>query len=296
MKKQHIPVYPAVVRKKWSFLLYKAGWTAERICKEYGISRKTLYKWIKKDRELPIYEALKLQPALKLTPQIRIFLEEQKKLSNAGPKKLAIMVEKEFGVKVSSTIVYRFLKKKGLIKNPQKKLPWYTPMKEKIIPKAPGDLVELDIKHVYKEGKLKYQRTFLDVYTRMQYVHLSRSRDSNTTINALKEAIEFFPFNIKAIQTDNGSEFRGKFHTYLEENNIKHYFIPKSSPQWNGCVERVNRSIDEEFYLNIFTPYNNIHEYIHWYSTKRPHLGKGMDGLTPMEKFLQWGGSVTHRC
>ena len=199
MKKQHIPAYPAVVRKKWSFLFYKARWTTDKVCKEYGIPRKTLYKWIKKDIQLLIYISSKPQPALKLTPKIKIFLEEQKKLINAGPKKLAIMVGKEFGVKVSSTIVYRFLKKKGLIRKPQKKLPWYTPMKEKIVPKAPGELVELDIKYVYKEGKLKYQRTFLDVYTRMQYVHTSDSKDANTTIQALKES-----------------------------NNL----IPKSSPQW----------------------------------------------------------------
>lgn len=87
------------------------------------ISRKTLYKWIKKDRELPTYKPPKTQPALKLTGEIRIYIEKQKKLTNAGPKKLAIMVEKEFGVKVSSTIVYRFLKKKNLIRKPQKKLP-----------------------------------------------------------------------------------------------------------------------------------------------------------------------------
>ena len=111
MKKQHIPAYPAVVSKKWSFLLYKAGWTADRVCKEYGISRKTLYKWIKKDKESPIYKSPKTQPALKLTSEIRIYIEKQKKLTKAGLKKLAIMVEKEFEVKVSSTIVYRFLKK-----------------------------------------------------------------------------------------------------------------------------------------------------------------------------------------
>ena len=296
MKKQHIPAYPAVVRKKWSFLLYKAGWTADKVCKEYGISRKTLYKWIKKDKQLAIYKSPKPQAALKLTNEIRIFIEQQKKLTNAGPKKLAIMIEKEFGVKVSSTIVYRFLKKKGLVRKPQKKLPWYTPMKEKIIPQAPGELVELDIKYVYKQGKLEYQRTFLDVYTRMQYVHVSDSKDADTTIEALKEAIDYFPFDLKAIQTDNGGEFRGRFHNYLQENNFEHYFIPKSSPQWNGCVERAHRSIDEEFYFNVFSPHSNVDEYMHWYNTQRPHLGKNMNGLTPMEKYLQWRESVTRRC
>ena len=34
-------------------------------------------------------------------------------------------------------------------------------MKEKIIPKAPGELIQLDIKYVYKEGKLNTKEPFL---------------------------------------------------------------------------------------------------------------------------------------
>lgn len=282
-------------KEKWYFLMYEKGWTGKRICEEYGISRKTLYKWLKKDREVPVYRSPKTQPALKLTTEIRIFLEKQKKLTKAGPKKLAIMVERKFGVKVSSTIVYRFLKKKGLVRS-QKKLPWYRPLKEKIIPKAPGELVELDIKYVYHRGKLEYQRTFIDVFTRTQFIHFSDSKDGKTTIFAFLHAERYFPFKITAIQTDNGGEFRGKFHKYLELKKIKHYFIPKGSPQWNGHVERAHRSIDEEFYQNPFSPHKTPLEYVEWYNHHRPHLGKGMNGLTPMKKYLEWKRSVTCGC
>ena len=268
MKKQHIPCYPFRIRKKWYFLMYEKGWTGKRICEEYGIFRKTLYKWLKKDREVSVYRSPKIQPALKLTPEIRIFLEKQKKLTKTGPKKLVIMVERKFGVKVSSTIVYRFLKKKGLVRS-QKKLPWW---------------------------KLEYQRTFIDVFTRTQFIHFSDSKDGKTTILALLHAERYFPFKITAIQTDNGGEFRGKFHKYLELKKIKHYFIPKGSPQWNGHVERAYRSIDEEFYQNPFSPHKTPLGYVEWYNHHRPHLGKGMNGLTPMKKYLEWKRSVTCGC
>jgi len=35
---------------------------------------------------------------------------------------------------------------------------------------------------------------------------------------------------------------------WLDKRNIPHFFIPKKSPWWNGYVEEIHRTIDEEFY------------------------------------------------
>ena len=58
--------------------------------------------------------------------------------------------------------------------------------------------------------------------------------------------------------TDNGGENRGEFYQYIGKCGIAHYFIPKSSPQWDGAVERAHGVIDQEYYLNpnfSFTPW-----------------------------------------
>ena len=86
------------------------------------------------------------------------------------------------------------------------------------------------------------------------------------------------------------------FHQYLKEQRIIHFFIPKGSPQWNGCVERAHRSIDDEYYKLPKSPHRSISEYLVWYNQERPHLGGGMDGMTPEEKLLEYRKSVTLRC
>jgi len=53
-------------------------------------------------------------------------------------------------------------------------------------------------------------------------------------------------------------------------------------------VERANRSVDDEYYLNHTKPWNTLAQYTHWYNRERPHLGKGMNGQTPYEKYLSF--------
>ncbi len=88
----------------------------------------------------------------------------------------------------------------------------------------------------------------------------------------------------------NGSEFRGCFHDWLSKKNIPHYFIPKSSPYWNSKVERVYRTIDDEYYHNPFRVWKTPYEWLQYYNFERIHLS--LNGLTPQEKLE----SVTMRC
>jgi len=113
------------------------------------------------------------------------------------------------------------------------------------------------------------------------------SLEAQATIEAFKEAEQMFPFKILGVQTDNASENRGVFHQYLGQQGIAHYFIPKSSPNWDGTVERAHGVIDQEFYLNPNRPWKTLKEYLHWYNHERIHLGKYLNGLTPVEKLQQ---------
>ncbi len=98
-------------------------------------------------------------------------------------------------------------------------------------------------------------------------------------------AEKYFGFKISSVQTDNGSEFRGVFHYWLEKKNTPHYFIPKGSPYWNGKVERVHRTIDEEYYHNPYRIWKTPYEWLYYYNFERIHLS--LNGLTPQEKHLE---------
>jgi transposase InsO family protein len=285
--------YESKVRQKWYFLIEKAGKTVDEVCDLYLISRKTYYKWRTKDNASRIYTSKKEHPETKIKGEIKIFIYEEKMRINYGPLKMKLLIKRRFNIEISTTAIYKFYKKKHLIFRPQKKMQYYAPIKEAIIPKIPGDVVQMDAKYVWEDNTHKYQRTFVDIYTGMQFASVASTMTAEDTINTFLEAEKFFPFKILGIQTDNGSENRGDFHKYLVEKGIAHYFIPKSSPTWDGAVERAHGVIDQEYYLNPRRTWKSLEEYLHFYNYERIHLGKYLNGMIPVEKFNYYLSTVS---
>ena len=71
-----------------------------------------------------------------------------------------------------------------------------------------------------------------------------------------------FPFPIREIQTDNGTEWTNAllvkkathktlFEEYLEESKIIYYRIQVATPRHNGKVERQHRLDEEHFYSKM---------------------------------------------
>lgn len=285
--------YPPKVRKKWYFLVKKANKTVNEVCDLYFISRKTYYKWRKIDNQDKKHISKKEHPHTKIKGEIKIFICNEKLRINYGPKKMKLLIKRRFDVDVSTTAIYKFYKKRGLIFRPQRKLAWYTPIKEPLVSKAPGEVVQMDAKYVWEENTRKYQRTFVDIYTGIQFATVTSTMTAEDTINAFVEAEEYFSFKILGVQSDNGSENRGDFHKYLVEKGIAHYFIPKSSPTWDGAVERAHGVIDQEYYLNPRRTWKTLEEYLHFYNYERIHLGKYLNGMIPIEKLNYYLSTVS---
>jgi len=199
-------------------------------------------------------------------------------------------VKKKLKLKVSTTIIYRFYKKKKLIRRPQRKHLWYTTMKQKLTITKPGEGVQMDVKYVYESGKRKYKFSVLDPFTKLYFFMIFPTKESKNSIAAFLKTQEYFGFEISSVQTDNGSEARGEFHSWLTEQDIPHYFIPKKSPWWNANVERVHRTIDDEYYQNPMRVWTSPYQWLEYYNTERIHLS--LNDLTPREKLK----SVTIDC
>ena len=291
-KKQEA-AYPSKVRQKWYFLVEKAGKTVDEVCDLCFISRKTYYKWRSKDLGDRRYRSKKEHPETKIKGEIKLFICNEKLRINYGPLKMKLLIKRRFGIDISTTAIYKFYKKKSLIFRPQKKLTWYTPIKEAVLPQQPGDVVQMDAKYVWENNERRYQRTFIDIYTGIQFATVTSTMTAEDTINAFFEAENYFSFRILGIQSDNGSENRGDFHKHLVEKGIAHYFIPKSSPTWDGAVERAHGVIDQEYYLNPRKTWKSLEEYLHFYNYERIHLGKYLNGMIPVEKLNYYLSTVS---
>ena len=84
----------------------------------------------------------------------------------------------------------------------------------------PGEKVQIDVKEVpfnclrgkvLRDGKHLYQWTAIDECTRLRFVYGFEEHTPENTVKFLKMLLKAFPFKIKTIQTDNGTEI-GRAH------------------------------------------------------------------------------------
>ena len=282
---------PKHVRFRWYRQVERCGKTIQEALAIFGISEKTYHKWYRRDHgfEGNRYRPHGIHPQTKLTPRLQLIVIQTKRQYNYGPEKMRLYLLDHHHLHISSTAIYKFYKKRKLIRQPQRNQPWYTPMKERFISTKPGENVQFDVKYVPGgHGVWHYQFRFTDTYTNIQYAIDCLDKSAAAAIYALRLARHSFPFRVLGLQTDNGSEFRGAFALYVQRCHIIQRFIPKRSAPWNGKVERANRSIDDEYYLNIGRPWTTLAGYTRWYNHERYHLGRGMDGLTPYQKLQQY--------
>lgn len=288
--------YPRVSTRKDRDLWYKqvdrCGKSVKEVCRIFGISRQCYYEWHRRDFGFPkSYQSPKRQPNTKLTPDVKRFIEKAKWKTNYGPEKMKIHIKQQLGQDLSTTIIYRYYKRKGLIRKPQRPQPWYEPLKTHLVIQKPGEGVQMDIKYIYEQSTRKYLFSALDPYTEKYHFKIFASKHSLNVIDLFQEAEVAFGFKIISVQTDNGSEFRGYFHNWLGQNHVPHFFIPKRSPYWNGKVERVHRTIDDEYFHNPYRVWRTPYQWLQYYNFERLHLS--LNGLTPQQAYLE---SVTLAC
>jgi transposase InsO family protein len=94
------------------------------------------------------------------------------------------------------------------------------------------------------------------------------------------------PFDVRAIQTDNGSEFLGSFHDACGASSIAHFFSHPHCPKHNAVVERTIQTEIVEFHSVVEPVYDTadfndlLCAWDRFYNEVRPHQALGY--LTPM--------------
>ena len=76
---------------------------------------------------------------------------------------------------------------------------------------------------------------------------------SHSAKKFLHQLITNTPFKISSIQIDSGSEFMAEFEQACADLDIALFVLPSKKPQYNGGVERSDRTFREEFYARLET-------------------------------------------
>lgn len=172
----------------------------------------------------------------------------------------------------------------------------------------PGDLVQMDCFHVgsFKETRLRegktqrgqiWQYTAIDVASSWLWVEVAATTHNPSPAltshlaHRVADDLTSWGWTWRAATTDNGNEYRAhQFRDTLTTLGVEHRFIRAGRPQTNGKVERVQRTLLEEFYQPTLIGYTqpsitglrrDLTSYVNHYNHKRPHHGRWNKGATP---------------
>ena len=148
-----------------------------------------------------------------------------------------------------------------------------------LIPTYPGHVMALDTIEKQRNGRRMYILTAIDIYSRTTFSIATKSHASKTFAHFFYLIMTMFPYEIKNVLTDNGSEFKKYLDQLLKQNNITHYHTYPKTPKMNAHCESFNGTIQEEFVdynVNLLfddtTKFNEkLSKYLEFYNTKRVH-------------------------
>jgi len=170
-----------------------------------------------------------------------------------------------------------------------------------------GALVAVDTFFV---GALKgvgkvYLQSAIDCHSRYAWARLYPNKMPVTAVHLMNTdvlpAFEAVEAKIDTVLSDNGREFCGRpdrhpYELFLQLEDINHRTTRVKRPQSNGYVERLHRTLlDEHFrvegrrtwFESIDEMQTALDAYLVAYNNDRPHQGRGMNGRTPAQAFIE---------
>jgi putative transposase len=300
-------------RLRWMDHYIRHG-NARLTCRHFNISPQTFYRW--KNRFDP--EALRTleaesrrpqhvrQPLTPAPVQDRL-LELRTKYPRWGKDKLVVLLRRE-GFQVSTSTVGRVMKRlrdRGVLVEPinvrraqearkRRRRPRYAIRKpEGYRVTAPGDLVQVDTLQVHLQGcGRRWQFSSRDLVSRWDVSRAYRNASSFAAALFLEYMERKFPFAVRAIQIDGGSEFKKHFEEACRLHGIRLFIIPPRTPKLQGYVESANKTHRVEFYevediaLSMEDHNRQLEAWDRTYNTIRPH--QSLDYQTPAEYYQAW--------
>lgn len=228
-------------------------------------------------------------------PRIEQYIIDIRKKTNQGAEFIQHHLIIKHGINLSVTGIYKCLKRAGLIVERK-----YHQKKKLICIKrdySPGEKVQVDTKYVkMKSGKTVYQYSAIDMATGIIFKWLYEHIGPDESCDFLRKLVNFYPFGIKSIQTDNGIEYTWRLHPEIKQTHhftiqckllqLEHILIPPASPTFNSKVERTHKIDKQELWnktrFNSFKSMRkSLKRYVHNFNHFRKTPSK--DWLSPIE-------------
>ena len=251
--------YTSNQRKKIVLKINKVK-NKEILALKYKISIRTYYYWKRQLETCSIIKAKSTKPKtnknkLKDKKIIKRIIEIRK-LYGYGKFKIQKQLELE-AIKVGTTAIETVLKENNLYRSKKKKIKRKHNGKHAQNFKEAGEKVQIDTKYAFFGEIRYYQITAVDLATRMTFRYLYNEKTPDNIIDFIHRMLDYFPFRVHCLQSDNGTEFTYRKHSFdtqhpldifCKKNYIKRVYSPVASPWYNGVVESTHNRNQKEFY------------------------------------------------
>ena len=272
------------------------------LCREFGISRKTGYKWrtrfVNQGKEgLVDHSKRPRSNCCQLKEEVVCELVSLKQgHSTWGPEKIRELYRRRYPQKVPSlSSVKRILEKAGMVKKRKTRRVKATErIHSQRIAEKPNDIWTIDFKGWWRDptGRRCEPLTLRDEYSRYALC-VERTADgrSQTVQKALERAFERYGLPL-AIRSDNGSPFActralmglSRLSVWWLALGIELERSRPGCPQDNGAHERMHRDIEREL-AGLESDQKSFDVWRQTFNEQRPHQALG--NRTPSEVYQE---------
>jgi len=255
----------ALKRLTWFDYFHTHGENISLTCRHFGISRDSFYLWKRKFNPYNL-QTLEDNKQTRTPHHLREMttpawiLKRIYDIRENDLEKSKYEIHEELlreGIKVCHDTIQKVINRHLKLRNTQhkstlKKHRNYSIARiraaKELKEKSLGSLVQIDTKYLYILGRRFYLYVAVDCKSRMGFIWAYGSCNSTNSADFLTKVIDYFPFKITAINTDNGPEYLLNFHKRCEELNITHYFSHPYTPKMNSRAERLIQTAEYEFF------------------------------------------------
>ena len=298
----------AQLKLEWIIFYHTAGnGKATSTAKHFGITRKTVHKWLSRFRENDLTTLEEKSRAPENIRQKELSFIQERRITQLRithlrwrKMKLQRLYMKIHHEKISSWKIQRVIEEKKLyfdmvqIQKRKKRRKQAQKHKEKRITEFIKKKIQNHLWHIdtvvftLAEGGYRYLLTAIDETTKLAYSRLYNTHTSKQAADFLKRLTYLTEGGIMNLHHDNGSEFEKDFKIACHQLKLPQWYSRPHTPKDNPVLERFNRTIQEEFVEMIDIGLENIalfnRQLLDWlieYNSVRPH--EALDYLTPLE-------------
>lgn len=298
----------AQLKLEWIIFYHTFGCeNATNTASHFGITRKTIHKWLSRFKEEDLVTLEEDSRAPENTRQRELSFFQDRRITKLrmkhlrwGKMKLQRRYIKIYHEYISSWKIQKVIEEKKLYfdkvswKKQQRRRKQAQKHKKKRITEFKAEKVQNHLWHIdtvvftLTEGGYRYLLTAIDETTKLAYARLYSTHSSKQAADFLKRLTYLTEGGIMNLHHDNGSEFEKDFKIACRELNLPQWYSRPHTPKDNPVMERFNRTIQEEFIQMIDIGLENIPLFnsrlLDWlieYNSVRPH--EALDYLTPLE-------------